>query len=924
MASCTVESSDSDQHTSPKNTYIISHNGTDTLKMTIKRKKFKCKSIGELKLRVSRLISKEKPLEGFRLIHTDMLQDMLDVSTSHVAECTLVRVKLLSGAVDKPIKLLRETRTHGLASEIRGQCQGCFKLFLFKTSPLIDSSGEHRRHEVNLRAVWGAMATGSGNAQLNELVCTLGLHGITQATFSAIEHEIGSCWQTVLQQDMLAAGREEKRLAIERGDFHDGIPAITVICDGGWSKRSHKHTYNALGGVAIVIGAATGKLLHVGIRNKTCYICTSADTKQVTPPEHECFKNWTGSSQAMEADIIVDGFLSAETTHGVRYMRLVGDGDSSVYAKIMEQVPVWGAHVAKVECSNHACKCLRSNLEKLVQDHPSFKGKGKLTLMNRIKITTGVRCAIRMRSKEADRVSATKALAHDIRNAVYHVFGMHNSCFKNFCKAGTDSTTSDQPPVDSAIDFEGQDDDVDNVLSEQNMLWSQGTSEAAMEAVRHGESSEPDPDQSEAIRAIGVLLNRMAEKAHRLIGNDTTNLAESWMAIRLKFDGGKIFNRCHRGSWHARCFGGAMRKNLGPQWSPKVWSVVTNTPATAAFEQLYVTREKQLGHCKSSKAKPEVKLRARKRRTLLNVAARSKAAKMAYGRKALDVVPDLQPEGVQEAKDKFLLDNVHHSQTRLKEIEKQTRLQAACPLWKSERRCRLTASTFKDVVVRNPTRPVGPLVQRFLYGTFSGNRYTRAGLANESVATQEYVMYKSQKGVKVQVHSTGLVVHPTHQYLAASPDGKVCEVPGSTGLLEIKTVLQNNRLTFEQAAVKQTNFCLKLVDGKLQVKPTHPFMYQCQGQMNVADMPWVDLLIRRTQPYQLYIERILQDKAYWSNHMRPKLEAFYFGALLPELAVPRYGKSPGIREPGVWVRFNCVYIRLCNKYEIQFQQHISL
>ncbi len=33
-----------------------------------------------------------------------------------------------------------------------------------------------------------------------------------------------------------SAGKEEK--TIERGDFHEGVPAITVIVDGGWSKRS--------------------------------------------------------------------------------------------------------------------------------------------------------------------------------------------------------------------------------------------------------------------------------------------------------------------------------------------------------------------------------------------------------------------------------------------------------------------------------------------------------------------------------------------------------------------------------------------------------------------------------------------------------------------------------------------------------------
>jgi hypothetical protein len=78
---------------------------------------------------------------------------------------------------------------------------------------------------------------------------------------------------------------EEKRLALERGDLCDGVPAVTVICDGGWSKRSHKHSYNAMGGVAIIIGAETKKLLHIDVRNKHCYICTLANTKEQEPHE---------------------------------------------------------------------------------------------------------------------------------------------------------------------------------------------------------------------------------------------------------------------------------------------------------------------------------------------------------------------------------------------------------------------------------------------------------------------------------------------------------------------------------------------------------------------------------------------------------------------------------------------------------------
>ena len=64
----------------------------------------------------------------------------------------------------------------------------------------------------------------------------------------------------------------------------------------------------------------------------------------------------------MENDIILEGFLEAEGKHGLRYMRLVGDGDSSVFAKIREEVPNWGRYVVKEEFANHINKCYPSNL----------------------------------------------------------------------------------------------------------------------------------------------------------------------------------------------------------------------------------------------------------------------------------------------------------------------------------------------------------------------------------------------------------------------------------------------------------------------------------------------------------------------------------------------------------------------------------
>ena len=147
------------------------------------------------------------------------------------------------------------------------------------------------------------------------------------------------------------AGKEEKHLAEKRWDYHEGLPATTVIVDGGWSKHSHRQSYNAKYGVGIIVGQANGKLLHIRVRNKYCTACTQG----VSPDQHACYKNWDESSSEKELDIILEGFKQAEQMHGVRYKRFVGDGDSSVYPTLIENVPGWGRYIEKLECANHAC-----------------------------------------------------------------------------------------------------------------------------------------------------------------------------------------------------------------------------------------------------------------------------------------------------------------------------------------------------------------------------------------------------------------------------------------------------------------------------------------------------------------------------------------------------------------------------------------
>ncbi len=121
--------------------------------------------------------------------------------------------------------------------------------------------------------------------------------------------------------------------------------------------------------------------------------------------------------------------------HGVRYMNFVGDGDSSVYPTLVQNVPVWGQAIKKLECANHACKYYRCALERLVQENSSYKGSGGLTQKMRKRLVSAARSAIKMRSMQENKKEALKKLKHDLQNGPLHCFGFHEKCSSDFCKS---------------------------------------------------------------------------------------------------------------------------------------------------------------------------------------------------------------------------------------------------------------------------------------------------------------------------------------------------------------------------------------------------------------------------------------------------------------------------------------------------------
>ena len=446
------------------------------------------------------------PLTGNRIINLHLLKNFTAEITKHASEC------------GGEVKLSGEHNQRGLASILSATCTTCDMKISFQTSPVVQGS---KKWQINLAAVWGQMATGGGYSTLQESMAVIGVPVMTKKSFIATERMVADKWWESLEISMKDAGAEEKQLAISRNSFHEGVPAITVIVDGGWSKRSHKHSYNAKSGVGIIVGKETGKILHLGVRNKYCWTCSRAESLGKEPSSHRCYRNWDRPSSSMETDIILEGFKAAESKHGLRYTKFIGDGDSSVHPTLVNEVPVWGHIIKKVECANHSTKCYRSSLEKLVQDNPQYKGKGKLTEGMRKRLTKAARCAIKMRSLETDRRKAVHLLQRDLENSPLHCFGIHRNCSPDYCKTAQQSLSSSLPPTHPTRDPEA--DEIDNnyeadelatIADQQYQEWRDATDDTDYQVP----ASSTEKIDEKMICDIKELTNRLVAKADNLLG----------------------------------------------------------------------------------------------------------------------------------------------------------------------------------------------------------------------------------------------------------------------------------------------------------------------------------------------------------------------------------------------------------------------
>lgn len=115
--------------------------------------------------------------------------------------------------------------------------------------------------EINKHVVHGIITSGNGFAQLDEFCAHVNIPCMSSTCYMKENVVFGEQIKDFAMESMYQAGLEEKKIALTNGNVDpDGIPFITVVVDGSWSKRSYKTNYNSLSGVACIIGLETKKI----------------------------------------------------------------------------------------------------------------------------------------------------------------------------------------------------------------------------------------------------------------------------------------------------------------------------------------------------------------------------------------------------------------------------------------------------------------------------------------------------------------------------------------------------------------------------------------------------------------------------------------------------------------------------------------
>ena len=363
----------------------------------------------------------------------------------------------------------------------------------------------------------------------------------------------------------------------------------------------------------------------------------------------------------MESDILVEAFRIAPTMHSLKYVRFIADGDSSTHAELTAKVP-YGRYIEKIECANHACKCLKKRLYMKQKENPECRRL--LSGLKIKKMCDFARNAIARTTKEGKGV---KDLVNELKAIPLHFFyGDHRQCPECCKMAG------------KIVEF-----------------------------------SEEGAPSNIFLSHVYSAFDTLTRRARFLIGNSTSNLAEYFMSIVAKLIGGKNIMVTKRARYTTRVTAAGIKYSKGHSARLHIFRRSLGSTPSRLLKRLAEQRARRAINKQTWKAK----------RRLFGKPFTKKVSKpdKNYGPNAC--VPDLDLDSLEDAKSDFL-NRVQCTDLEIHEIEEAIRLQINCidNRWLEYRKNRITASVA-GIICKRRTKTVAPLVRQLLYPK---NRQTKA------------------------------------------------------------------------------------------------------------------------------------------------------------------------------------------------------
>jgi len=706
---------------------------------------------------------------------------------------------------------------------------------------------------ANEAVIWAAHSSGIGYSGMKTIMQILEIPFMKFELYQTLENRVHELFQHAKEMHLAENGKLEYELSRNAGDFQDmrgeKVVCTTVQVDGGYSKRSYGHGYSANSGVGVIIGMRSKKIIWMSTRNKHCYQCT-VNLRTGNIKIHKCYRNWDGPSPAMETDIIREGFKNSLMMHNLVYSKMIGDGDSSVFADVEYIYP--GIRVEKLECVNHFIRNLTTKIYNIAQNKLTTKNYPRIpkheqntVIRHREKITIGVRKAIEHNSANRP-ITSYRTLIEDFENVLNHVFGEHRKCKPYFCTKETEG------------------DPMSNIK------------------------------KCAFYKPLNDAIRRGVQLAPRLIHNCISNDAEHFMSLCSKYTTGKRVYYSHRGGYNMRMTSAMFTFDDSSFWPEKIYRTLYHSSPTTPWG---TARDDAL---KIKAKRDSNSARYRPRRKLYSSNVKTAKPSSDYGSAARDA--DISDEILNEQIRKLYAELQVDSQKQA-EIELETRNQSDSSSWFTSRRERITASNAKRVFRLQDSTNNKSIINTLLFPSdLEHVPSIQYGRVNENNAIRKY-----EKLNNVIVTRCGLIVSLENGILGASPDGLV----GDDGILEIKCPsILDGKLPEAYSTECRKNPFMKLSKktNKYELVKSHQYYFQIIMLLHVTRRKWCDLMVWSTGPKHIQsaeqdgfalIIRVVRDtdtENLWEK-MTEKFVKFWFEEIAPELIDSRKSRSMPYRQP---------------------------